>query len=158
MFLGVEGVGLLVLGFWLWAIFDVIKTDESLTRNLPKGVWLMLVIILSDVGALAWLLLGRPEGVGFKPGDTTPRGSSSYVPGPVDAADRRRTRAEARAEYEDLDRRLNAERAERMAQLRAEADERARNDQRKKDLADWEADLLRRERELREKATQPTED
>ena len=65
--------GLVVLAFWIWAIFDVISTDESLVRNLPKAVWLLLVIFLSTIGALAWLLLGRPEHAGLRPGDTTPR-------------------------------------------------------------------------------------
>src|SRR5689334_15413425 len=73
MFLG-EGVfGLVMLAFWVWAIFDVISSEETLVRNLPKFMWLMLVIFLSDIGAIAWLLMGRPENVGFRPGDTTPR-------------------------------------------------------------------------------------
>ena len=73
MFFGGGLFGLIVLAFWIWAIFDVISTDESLVRNLPKMVWLLLVIFLSSIGALAWLLLGRPEHAGFRPGDTTPR-------------------------------------------------------------------------------------
>lgn len=62
-----------LLAFWLWALFDVITTDESRMRNLPKLVWLMIVLFLADIGALAWLLLGRPEGTGWRPGDTTIR-------------------------------------------------------------------------------------
>ena len=60
--LQIDGVvGLLLLGLWLFAIFDVIATDASLCRNLPKGVWLILVILLPDVGSVAWLALGRPR-------------------------------------------------------------------------------------------------
>jgi hypothetical protein len=155
MFLGGGVVGLLVLGFWIWAIFDVITTDEVLVRNLPKGMWLMLVIFLADIGAIAWLLLGRPENVGFKPGDTSPRAATPRVrPAPLEAADRqrgaaerRKSREEERLEYEELDRRLKAERDERRRQLE---DTISKHDQRAKDLADWEADLLRRERELRD--------
>lgn len=54
-------VGLVVLGLWLYAIYDVITTDESMVRNLPKMVWLLLVIFLGVIGSLAWLLLGRPQ-------------------------------------------------------------------------------------------------
>ena len=68
-----EALGLVLLGLWLYCIFDVISTDESLVRNLPKGLWLMIVIFLPDVGSLAWLLLGRPLYAGWRPGDTGSR-------------------------------------------------------------------------------------
>jgi hypothetical protein len=54
-------VAFVVFGLWLYCIYDVITTDESLVRNLPKMVWLLLVLFLFDLGALAWLLLGRPQ-------------------------------------------------------------------------------------------------
>jgi hypothetical protein len=60
--LAVDGfVAFLVFGLWLYCLYDVITTEESLVRNLPKLVWLILVLILFDIGALAWLLLGRPQ-------------------------------------------------------------------------------------------------
>ncbi|MCU1378616.1 MAG: hypothetical protein JWN29_1599 [Acidimicrobiales bacterium] len=65
-----EAFGTVLLLLWLYCIFDVISTDESLMRNLPKGVWLLIVIFLPDVGSLAWLLLGRPMYAGWRPGDT----------------------------------------------------------------------------------------
>jgi hypothetical protein len=63
---GVVGLALLVL--WIFCILDVISTEEVLCRNLPKYVWLLIVIILPDVGSIAWLLLGRPVGAGFRLG------------------------------------------------------------------------------------------
>ena len=69
MLLGDGLFGLALLALWLYAIFDVIGTDSSLCRNLPKGVWLILVIILPDIGAICWLLMGRPVNAGFRPGD-----------------------------------------------------------------------------------------
>jgi phospholipase D-like protein len=66
-------IGLALLALWLFAIFDVIATDSALCRNLPKMVWLILVIILPDVGAICWLLLGRPVNAGFRPGDSSYR-------------------------------------------------------------------------------------
>jgi len=69
--LGAEGlVALALFLFWIWALFDCISTDSALCRNLPKGLWLILVLLLPDVGALAWLLLGRPQRAGWKPGAT----------------------------------------------------------------------------------------
>ena len=63
--------------FWIWALFDCISTDGSLCRNLPKGVWLILVLLLPDIGALAWLLLGRPQKAGWRPGSSgCPSGAS----------------------------------------------------------------------------------
>jgi len=63
---GVVALALLVL--WIFCILDVISTEEVLCRNLPKYFWLIIVIILPDVGSIAWLLLGRPVGAGFRLG------------------------------------------------------------------------------------------
>ncbi|HUP84914.1 MAG TPA: PLD nuclease N-terminal domain-containing protein [Acidimicrobiales bacterium] len=123
-------IGLALLGFWLWAIFDVISTDGSVVRNLPKFMWLMLVIFLSEIGAIAWLLLGRPEHAGFRPGDTTPRGGRR-VTGPEDGplwAVQESQRAKYEEMDEELDRRIEAKR-----------------------LQEWDDELRRREAELRER-------
>ena len=61
---------LVLRGFWIWALFDCIATDGALCRNLPKGVWLIVVLLLPDIGSLAWLLLGRPEKAHWRPGST----------------------------------------------------------------------------------------
>ena len=63
---GVVALSLLVL--WIFCILDVISTEDVLCRNLPKYFWLIIVIILPDVGSIAWLLLGRPVGAGFRLG------------------------------------------------------------------------------------------
>lgn len=65
---GLFGLALFVL--WVWAVLDVIATDRSLIRNLDKTMWLILVIIVPSVGAVAWLALGRPVNAGFTPGST----------------------------------------------------------------------------------------
>lgn len=63
-------VALALLMFWIWALLDCIATDSALCRNLPKFGWIVLVLILPDIGALAWLLLGRPERANWRPGST----------------------------------------------------------------------------------------
>ena len=61
-------VALSLLVLWIFCILDVISTEDVLCRNLPKYFWLLIVIILPDIGSIAWLLLGRPVGAGFRLG------------------------------------------------------------------------------------------
>ena len=76
-------VGIALLALWAYCIFDVISTDEALMRNMPKILWLIVVIVLPTVGSVAWLLLGRPEGAGLRPGDTSTYRPRPIRPGPV---------------------------------------------------------------------------
>ena len=64
------GGALGVLGFfvWLFCIFDVITTPNHQVRNLPKLLWLLIVILLVDLGSVAWLLAGRHWGAKDGPG------------------------------------------------------------------------------------------
>jgi hypothetical protein len=55
----VVAIGFLVL--WIYCIYDVITTDDAIIRHLPKMVWLIVVILLADIGSLLWLALGRPQ-------------------------------------------------------------------------------------------------
>jgi phospholipase D-like protein len=58
-----DGVaGLLFLALWIFCIVDVITTTESQVRNLPKIVWLIIVVLLVDIGSIAWLVAGRTWG------------------------------------------------------------------------------------------------
>jgi hypothetical protein len=55
-----DGVaGLLLLGLWIFCLIDVITTPEGECRNLPKIVWLLIVLFLFDVGSIVWLIAGR---------------------------------------------------------------------------------------------------
>lgn len=54
--------GVILLALWLFCLVDVVVSDEYACRNLPKMVWLLIVLILPDVGSLLWLILGRPQG------------------------------------------------------------------------------------------------
>src|SRR6059058_1944030 len=54
--------GLVVLAFWLYCVLEVITTDEAQMRNLPKMAWVLIVIFLFEIGAIAWLIAGRPQG------------------------------------------------------------------------------------------------
>ena len=76
-------IGLALIALWIYCIFDVISTEESLVRSQPKMAWLLIVIILPDIGSIAWLLLGRPVFAGWRPGDTSGRKPRRVV-GPED--------------------------------------------------------------------------
>jgi len=69
---------LLVLAVWLWALFDCISTDASLCRNLPKGMWLILVLFLPLIGSIAWMILGRPERARLHPDNKTYAGPAPH--------------------------------------------------------------------------------
>ena len=76
-------IGLLLLGLWIYCIFDVIAADSVLVRNLPKTAWLVIVVFLPDIGSIAWLALGRPQFAGWRPGGVGDRAPRRAV-GPED--------------------------------------------------------------------------
>ena len=135
-------VGLVLLLFWIWALLDVIGTDSAMCRNLPKGMWIIIVLILPDIGAIAWLLMGRPEKAHWRPGSTDyaaprrpvgPEDSPRYSPTPI-VTDRR---------SEELDKEL-----ERWERERGKDPE---LDKLQQELDQREAELRRRELELRQR-------
>jgi hypothetical protein len=134
-------VGFVLLALWVYCIIDVIATDGALVRNLPKLVWLFLVIILASIGSIAWLVLGRPQRAGWWPGDTTyrrPRSASWTVRGPEDdpSFKARSVSSPSPPGRADDERRRALEARE--AELR------------RLELDRWEADLARREQDLRD--------
>jgi len=38
--------GLAMMALWAFCVFDVIATQESVVRNLPKTLWLVIVIFV----------------------------------------------------------------------------------------------------------------
>jgi hypothetical protein len=125
--LGPGVVGLLLLALWLYAIVDVIRTDEVLVRSLPKMLWLLIVLFIPTLGSLLWLLLGRPLYAGWAPGAGYTRSAPRYS-GPEDAPDYRPSTSSS------LPAPSGSSDVSDAARLRA-----------------WEDDLARRERELRDR-------
>ena len=127
-------VGLALLALWIYCIFDVITTDEALIRNLPKLLWLMLVLFLPDIGSIAWLVAGRPPKASFRIG-----GSEGYRPAAVPPA------CAPPGERPPLRRPREG-----MSDIVREREERSR-------LRMWEEQLRRREEELRKTRRGPRE-
>jgi Phospholipase_D-nuclease N-terminal len=82
---GLIGIGFLVL--WIYCIYDVITTDDAIVRNLPKLVWLIIVIMVPDIGSILWLGLGRPQVWTRQAHDPQRYGSSRLRPSPSPALD-----------------------------------------------------------------------
>lgn len=77
-------VGLAILLLIIYCVFDAIRSDETIIRNLPKIFWVILIVITGPIGAVAWLVLGRPEGAARTPGSTDYRASRKPL-GPEDS-------------------------------------------------------------------------
>lgn len=69
------------LALSIYAVIDCIQTDEEQVRNLPKVFWIILILLFTFVGPIAWFVAGRPTpllppggrgGRGGRPG--SPRG------------------------------------------------------------------------------------
>lgn len=45
----------------VYCLVDCIQTDDSRVRNLPKFVWLLIILFFNLLGSVAWLLAGRPN-------------------------------------------------------------------------------------------------
>jgi hypothetical protein len=50
-----------VLAIFVYGLVDVIRTDGRLTRGISKPAWIVVMIVLPVVGAILWLLIGRPR-------------------------------------------------------------------------------------------------
>ena len=51
-----------LLAVWLFGLIDCARSDQDAPRNLPKWAWLLIIIFLGSMGAIAWLFVGRPMG------------------------------------------------------------------------------------------------
>lgn len=111
----------------VYCLIDCIQTDSVLARNLPKSLWVVLIVFVPIVGPVAWLVAGRPV--------NDPR--ARRVPWPS-------TRTAGLPEYE------------RPRPARGPDDDPAflagltsPDPEREQILADWEARLREREQQLR---------
>ena len=55
-------VPLALLAFTVYAVVDCIQTEDDRVRNLPKLAWVVIVLLFTPAGGIAWFLAGRPHG------------------------------------------------------------------------------------------------
>jgi len=48
------------LALVVFCLIDCVQSDERRIRNLPKWAWVVVIVLLPIVGAVIWLLAGRP--------------------------------------------------------------------------------------------------
>jgi hypothetical protein len=63
-------LGIVAFGVWIFCIIDVVTQPEQGIRTFPKLVWLLVVVLLMDIGSIAWLVAGRPWGRAAQPRPT----------------------------------------------------------------------------------------
>jgi Phospholipase_D-nuclease N-terminal len=105
-------LGLVLFALWVFCVIDVITTDEALCRNLPKTVWVVIVLLLFDVGAVLWLVAGRPWEGTTRTADLPYRGNRGPVQRDYSEYDRPGRFAATRPEEDEEFLRQVRERAE----------------------------------------------
>ena len=76
MLLGIAGFAV-----WIWALVDVVKVpDDSQFRAGNKLIWVLVIVITGAVGAIVYLIVGRPSSGG--PATAGPASSWPIPPPP----------------------------------------------------------------------------
>jgi hypothetical protein len=94
---------LLAMGVWVYCVFDVIRSETTAVHHLHKLIWLVFVVFIPTIGALAWLFLGRPVPLGSRLFEQTrrpvrpPDDSPEFLAGLGDEIRRRRQTERRRA-------------------------------------------------------------
>ena len=105
------------LSMVIYCSLNVITTPEAEVRNLPKLLWLVLVLFFPIVGGIAWLVAGRP----LRPGSSgLPYKGNTGIPPEYDRPGR------ARAGNPDDDAAFLESLRARTAEQRRQAQEQAR--------------------------------
>lgn len=133
---------LATVALWLYCLLDSATADRARVRVLPKGVWVAIVLLTFVIGAVAWLMLGRPRGP--EPGRTPRLGSTRRTSWPE------RPGGRAPSAGGGSFRRPGPLAPDDDPEFLARLDREASADHEKL-LGSWEADLRRREEELRRK-------
>jgi hypothetical protein len=133
---------LVALAVWLYCLLDAITADREQVRRLPKGVWIAVVVLTFEVGAIAWLLWGRPRGGGPRSrprlGSTDRTAWPARPGGPPRSGSFGRSGPVAPDDDPDFLARLDRQAAQEHERL----------------LGSWEEDLRRREEELRRRRSE----
>ncbi|MDH2391761.1 PLD nuclease N-terminal domain-containing protein [Streptomyces sp. HNM0663] len=121
---------LVPLALTIYAFIDCLNTPEDEAKHLPKIAWVFIILLFWIVGPIVWLVAGKT------------RGASA---GGRTASERRRRGNRATWVAPD-------DNPEFLQSLREEKKGEKKKEENKKDeslLKDWEADLRRREEELK---------
>jgi hypothetical protein len=75
-------LGIAAFVFWVWAIVDVVKVpDDSMFRSGNKLIWVLVIVLTGVLGAVIYLVVGRPSS-GSRPGGPLPGAGPNEIPPP----------------------------------------------------------------------------
>jgi hypothetical protein len=58
-------LGIAGFAVWIWALVDVVKVpDDSSFRAGNKLIWVLVIVFTGVVGAIVYLIVGRPSSAG----------------------------------------------------------------------------------------------
>lgn len=60
----------LLIALVVYALVDASQADSGRVRLMPRWLWMVSIVLLPGVGAVGWLLLGRPRHRSLPPGST----------------------------------------------------------------------------------------
>ena len=52
---------LLSIGIQLYGLIDCAQREDSEVRSLPRWGWLIIIVLVPTIGAIAYLIAGRPK-------------------------------------------------------------------------------------------------
>ncbi len=50
------------LAITIYAVIDAIQTENTRVLYLPKLIWIVLILLFTPIGGIAWLVTGRQRG------------------------------------------------------------------------------------------------
>ncbi|MEE6282557.1 PLD nuclease N-terminal domain-containing protein [Georgenia sunbinii] len=69
---------ILILALTIYALVDCVRNDDSdMPVALPKGVWLLLIVLFPAIGPITWLVVSRASRQTAREGGTVYRSSSA---------------------------------------------------------------------------------
>ncbi len=52
---------LLSIGIQLYGLIDCAQREDTEVRSLPRWGWLIIIVLVPTIGAIAYLIAGRPK-------------------------------------------------------------------------------------------------
>ncbi|WP_100342961.1 PLD nuclease N-terminal domain-containing protein [Compostimonas suwonensis] len=53
------GLVLVAAAFIIYAVVDCVMLDRARVRGLPRGVWILIILLLPVIGGILWFFVGR---------------------------------------------------------------------------------------------------
>jgi hypothetical protein len=69
-----------VVVFTIYAVVDCALFDRSRIRGLPRGWWIVVILLVPIIGGLLWFLVGRGRSLRFGRGGASGGGRRSNAP------------------------------------------------------------------------------